>query len=100
MFLISTRNFPPDIGGMQNSLDSPWYVIDKDIKQNSLYVSQNQSPLFYSGEIELININFINKSFNNDNIKVRFRHGGMLRDCDLKIANETFVKSLLVKSPS
>ena len=83
-----------NIGGMQNSLDSPWYVIDKDIKQNSLYVSQNQSPLFYSGEIELINTNFINKSFNNDNIKVRFRHGGMLRDCDLKIANERCIINL------
>ena len=83
-----------NIGGMQNSLDSPWYVIDKDINQNKLYVSQNQSPLIYSGEVELIDFNFINKNFNNDNIKVRFRHGGTLRDCDFKIVNDRYIISL------
>ena len=78
----------------KNSLDGPWYVIDKDINQNKLYVSQNQSPLIYSGEVELIDLNFINENFNNDNIKVRFRHGGMLRNCDFKISNDRYIINL------
>ena len=83
-----------NIGGMQNSLDSPWYVIDKDIDQNKLYVSQNQSPLIYTGEVELIDFNLINKNFDNKNIKARFRHGGMLRDCDFKRVNDTYIINL------
>ncbi len=71
------------IGGIKDSNESPWYVIDKDIDTNTLIVSQNQSPLFYIGEIELGDINMINKEFSNKNIKVRFRHGGNLRDCVL-----------------
>tara|TARA_B100001113_G_scaffold114923_1_gene93646 strand:+ start:1640 stop:2728 length:1089 start_codon:yes stop_codon:yes gene_type:complete len=77
-----------NIGGIKDSNESPWYVIDKDIDTNTLIVSQNQSPLFYTGEIELENINIINKEFNNKNIQVRFRHGGSLRRCILNINND------------
>ena len=83
-----------NIGGMQNSLDSPWYVIDKDVDQNKLYVSQNQSHLIYTGEVELIDFNLINENFDNENIKVRFRHGGMLRDCDFKTVNDKYIINL------
>ena len=72
-----------NIGGMKDSKDSPWYVIDKNVDTNALIVSQNQSPLYYTGEIELENINIINNEFNHTNIKVRFRHGGILRCCEL-----------------
>ena len=72
-----------NIGGMKDSNESPWYVVDKDMLTNSLLVSQNQSHLFYTGKIELENVNIINKEFSNNNIKVRFRHGGSLRDCIL-----------------
>ena len=83
-----------NIGGMKNSLDKPWYVIDKDVEQNKLYVSQNQSPLMYSGEIELIDFNLINEKFINDNITVRFRHGGKLRRCDFNMVNEKYIINL------
>tara|TARA_Y100001936_G_scaffold26710_1_gene24905 strand:+ start:667 stop:1755 length:1089 start_codon:yes stop_codon:yes gene_type:complete len=82
------------LGGMKNSLDSPWYVIDKDIGKNKLYVSQNQSPLIYSGIVELVDFSFINKDFDNKNIKVRFRHGGKLRDCDFKTINDRYIIDL------
>ncbi len=72
-----------NIGGMKESSDLPWYVIDKNIDTNTLIVSQNQSPLFYVGDIELDNINIINDQFDGRNIKVRFRHGGKLRNCTL-----------------
>ena len=83
-----------NIGGMRNSSDSPWYVIDKDAEQNKLYVSQDQSPLIYSGDVELADFNFINENFDRENIKVRFRHGGTLRDCDFKIVNDRYIIDL------
>ncbi|HAU1151460.1 TPA: tRNA 2-thiouridine(34) synthase MnmA [Legionella pneumophila] len=37
------------IGGLQNSTDEPWYVVDKDITSNTLYVAQgSQHPMLYS----------------------------------------------------
>jgi len=72
-----------NIGGMKNANELPWYVIDKQITTNTLIVSQNQSPLFYTGKIELDNINIINNEVIERNIKVRFRHGGALKDCIL-----------------
>ena len=70
-----------NIGGIKNSNESAWYVIDKDISTNTLLVSQDQSPLFYTGEIKLENVNIINKQISNKNLKARFRHGGSLKDC-------------------
>lgn len=37
------------IGGMQNSSDEPWYVVDKDTATNTLYVAQgSQHPMLYA----------------------------------------------------
>ena len=83
-----------NIGGMKSSTDSPWYVIDKDVEKNELYVSQDQSPLIYSGQIELVDLNLINKSFSKNNIKVRFRHGGKLRPCDFNIVDKKYILTL------
>ena len=73
-----------NIGGLKYSSDSAWYVIDKNMATNTLVVSQDQSPLYYKGEIELENINIINEECDHKKIKVRFRHGGALRSCELK----------------
>jgi len=70
-----------NIGGMKTSIDAPWYVIDKDVVTNTLVVSQDQSPLFYTGKIKLENVNIINKELTYKSLKVRFRHGGSLKDC-------------------
>ncbi len=83
-----------NIGGLRNSIDSPWYVIDKNIKENSLIVSQDQSPLLYTGEIELGQFNAINKISDNQNVKVRFRHGGDLRDCVFNIRDNKHIITL------
>tara|TARA_Y100000768_G_scaffold367587_1_gene330808 strand:- start:3126 stop:4214 length:1089 start_codon:yes stop_codon:yes gene_type:complete len=72
-----------NIGGMRDTSELPWYVIDKDVTSNTLKVSQDQSPLFYKGKIELGNVNIINQQFSKKNIKVRFRHGGGLKECIL-----------------
>lgn len=37
------------IGGVKNSIDEPWYVVDKDISTNTLYVAQgSQHPRLYA----------------------------------------------------
>lgn len=37
------------IGGLKNSNDEPWYVVDKDISTNTLYVAQgSQHPRLYA----------------------------------------------------
>lgn len=37
------------IGGLQNTTDDPWYVVDKDIETNTLYVAQgSQHPMLYA----------------------------------------------------
>jgi tRNA U34 2-thiouridine synthase MnmA/TrmU len=57
-------------------------------------VSQDQSPLFYTGEIELAQFNAINKISDNQNVKVRFRHGGDLRDCVFNIRDNKYIITL------
>ena len=57
-----------DIGGTKDSLDSPWYVIDKNINKNSLIVSQDQTYLYYTGEIELDQFNAINEISNREKV--------------------------------
>jgi tRNA-specific 2-thiouridylase len=83
-----------DIGGTKDSLDSPWYVIDKNINKNSLIVSQDQKYLYYTGEIELDQFNAINEISDREKVKVRFRHGGELRDCLLNIKNNKYILTL------
>tara|TARA_B100001063_G_scaffold103787_1_gene96837 strand:+ start:112 stop:1200 length:1089 start_codon:yes stop_codon:yes gene_type:complete len=83
-----------NIGGLKDSIDSPWYVVDKNMNENSLLVSQDQSSLFYQGEIELGEFSAINKILNNEKLKVRFRHGGELRDCALNIEDNKYVLTL------
>ena len=86
-----------DIGGIKDSDDSPWYVIDKNINKNSLLVSQDQSPLYYTGKIELGQFNAINKISKTEKVKARFRHGGELRECILKVKNNKYILTLKEK---
>jgi len=79
------------IGGMKDKEELAWYVIDKNIEDNILVVSQDQTPLLYSGEIELNDFNLINKNYKKNNIRARFRHGGQLKACDFKIINQKYI---------
>ena len=79
------------IGGMKDKEELAWYVIDKNINDNILIVSQDQTPLLYSGEIELTDFNLINKDYKKNDIRARFRHGGQLRACDFKIIDQKYI---------
>lgn len=67
------------IGGIKNHEDKPWFVLEKDIKNNSLIISQQEDKLLYKGNIKLRDINWIS-SIPDSNVtyKARFRHGGKL----------------------
>lgn len=48
------------IGGVKHAADEPWYVVDKDIKQNILLVAQGtQHPMLYSQGLLCSNIHWI-----------------------------------------
>ena len=48
------------IGGLQGAGDEPWYVVGKDVAQNSLIVAQGRHPLRYSVGIEAVEPSWIN----------------------------------------
>jgi len=57
-----------NVGGVKDSLDSPWYVIDKKVATNELVVSQDEQQLLYRSNLLAIDINWIEdfpgKTFN------------------------------------
>ena len=65
------------IGGLENSLDSPWYVAKKNIDENSIIVVQgNNHPLLLSKELETSNLYLINEIgdyYFEGTAKVRYR---------------------------
>ncbi len=49
-----------NIGGIKNATDDPWYVVDKDIPQNTLLVAQgSQHPMLYSQGLVCSQIHWI-----------------------------------------
>ncbi|BBA85364.1 tRNA-specific 2-thiouridylase MnmA [endosymbiont of Sipalinus gigas] len=69
-----------NIGGIKGYKESPWYIIDKNIKKNILVVSQNKNHKnLISYGLIANNINWINKIPNNINrfkalVKIRYNH--------------------------
>jgi len=47
------------IGGLRDAGDDPWYVVDKDLKSNTLLVVQGEHPRMYSSEIEVSKTSWI-----------------------------------------
>ena len=51
------------IGGRKNYADEPWYVAQKDLQQNILYVVQgNQHAALYQTQVNFADINWINET--------------------------------------
>lgn len=64
------------IGGKNGATDKPWYVIDKDVEKNILYVSQGEGEELFSDWLETDNFNFITERPKTDEFacEVRIRH--------------------------
>lgn len=93
----------------KSSKDKPYYIVDKDVKKNILYVSQKISPCQRGvpkgrGGLKLINTNWISKTPEiNKNYTAQIRYHGEFLDCKIKITGKTkteimFQKPTLVAS--
>ena len=47
------------LGGIKGGREGAWFVIDKDVKNNILYVSQGDESMLYTDVIECESFNFI-----------------------------------------
>lgn len=65
-----------NIGGVKGCCDARWFVVKKDVKNNTLYVSCGETENMFSSSCEVTNFNFINtplqKQFNCF-VKLRYR---------------------------
>jgi tRNA (5-methylaminomethyl-2-thiouridylate)-methyltransferase len=76
----------------------PWYVINKDVKNNIIYVSGNNPELMDKYEFEVGNINWISESKpDKNNLQVKIRHGAHYFDCMIEWLNETMINVKLDK---
>ena len=82
-----------NIGGVRGREDLPWYVFDKDIDKNEVFVCQGiNNELLFSKRLECENISWINNidySFpKNCSVQVRHQHTPI--DCKISIKDKIF----------
>ncbi|MDP3999160.1 MAG: tRNA 2-thiouridine(34) synthase MnmA [bacterium] len=46
-------------GGLGIGLNKPHYIAEKDVKENAILVAEENDPVLFQKEIELVNLNFI-----------------------------------------
>ena len=71
------------IGGIKGKNGGAWYVVAKDIDDNTLTVVQDKNhPLLFRSEIHIANLNWINNTPQDDEcLECRIRHGQALQKC-------------------
>ena len=78
------------IGGQQNLPEDAWYVVDKDISTNNLYVVQghNNEELFHS-KVITHHIHWIagHPPINQDNIKAKIRYRQVEKHCRIRYSD-------------
>lgn len=63
------------IGGQANASESPWYVVDKDIHTQTLWVSQDREhPRLLNSGMTLSEMNWFRQPSNSEEITVQYRH--------------------------
>ena len=73
--------------GQRNGLGlggGPWFVVEKDIEKNIIYLAQGYEPeSVYCDEFEISDIHWINDKFQilNDKLQVKIRHGAAMHEC-------------------
>ena len=84
------------IGGNKNYSEKPWFVINKDIDQNKLIISQDQDRLISSGKVGLENMSWVrSQPSENFKCKARFRHGGKLISVNITKDNNKYYLDML-----
>lgn len=82
------------IGGKQDGNGSRWFVLDKDVEKNILYVSQGEMDILYNNCLETDDFNFIpekpvEKEFD---CEVRIRHRQALQKAKCYLKDDGGVK--------
>jgi len=70
----------------------PWYVVDKNIKDNTITVTENNSPdgpVYNGKETTLTDTNWITEVPKGGSYKARIRYNQPLKECKLKVKNQT-----------
>ena len=84
------------IGGNKNYSEKPWFVINKDIEQNKLIISQDEDRLIALGKVELKNMSWVrSQPSENFKCKARFRHGGKLISVNITKDNNKYYLDML-----
>ena len=80
----------------KNEIVKPWFVINKDIDQNKLIISQDEDRLIALGKVELKNMSWV-RSQPSENLKckARFRHGGKLIPVNITKDNNKYYLDML-----
>ncbi|MBV7314577.1 tRNA 2-thiouridine(34) synthase MnmA [Shewanella sp. NIFS-20-20] len=79
------------IGGMKNSNDDPWYVVDKDIERNVLIVGQgHEHPRLMSAGMEVNQLHWVdgNGPVDGANISVKTRYRQQDAPCQVRLMND------------
>ncbi len=74
-----------NIGGIKNYSEMPWYVYDKNIQLNEVYVCQGEfNDLLMSSGLYMESMNWINKNNNPSklNCLIQVRHRGEATECE------------------
>ena len=82
-----------NIGGVKGKEDLPWYVFDKDINKNEVFVCQGiNNELLFSKRLECENISWINNIDHSfpKNCSVQVRHQHTPIDCKISIKDNIF----------
>lgn len=67
----------------------PWYVVKKDIENNLIYISKKDITNRFRNSFKVGNFNWItDKPKEQDNLKVKIRHGAKYYNCKLNLENE------------
>ncbi len=78
------------IGGVPGADESPWFVVQKNLKNNALIVAQGHDhPLLFSSNLEAAQLHWISPlPANRFECQARCRHRQPLQDCRVKIADD------------
>ena len=66
----------------------PWYVVKKDVKNNQIFISNENLEKKETNEFEVGRFNWISGCPDKEKLQVKIRHGVKLFDCYLELNNE------------
>ena len=76
----------------------PWYVVEKDVKNNLIYVSKENKVKRDRDTFYVTNLNWILESKpDKEDLKVKIRHGKFYYDCHIEYKEDNLLKAKLDK---